>query len=383
MGIIWPSDHDDADQWDAIMDTAVRGVIDAHTHAPGDGAQILLSSVKVDQDISWASGGTKFAITDLKAVDFFPSAAADVAGMTGAFFISDGTGGLTLNELYFRTMGGANVKFTAGATLNVGAFTGGFGGDYVSAGALAEFNDASDAYWFEQQVGASVRQYAKMRSADLALFEFKAVGATPVPTQAVTLKSPAALGASYALTFPGALPGSTVLAQVDSTGAMSFSNTLAANQSITISGTASYRQGTKSINIPLRAADVIMTAGTILVPATAYGFAFVANDAGYILLPELPAHWRIVNVTMGFTIAGDRANTTLSLAQSGTGDAATTTISDIASTTFTNTGTAKKQIAGVNLTPSTGQVYFVKFAIAAGGVAGKLANLVIDYDIPV
>jgi hypothetical protein len=208
MNIVWPSDHGDDDVWDVLMDTAVRVTIDGHNHSPGGGAQINFSSLKWDADISAVDpGGNKHALKNLLAAAFFPSPSSAMAGFAGAFFVSDGTGGLALNELYFRTIGGANVKVTNGAALNVVAFTGGIGGDYSSIGALELFDDGTDAYWFQQQVGAgSVRQYAKMRCADVQLFEFRSTASGVVPGQAVTLKSPAALAAGYALTFPGALP---------------------------------------------------------------------------------------------------------------------------------------------------------------------------------
>jgi hypothetical protein len=235
MGLILPSDHGDADVWDVLIDTVFR-TIDAHTHATGAGAKVNISQIGIDADVSFVdAGGGKHAITDLKAIDFFPSPASAMTGFAGAFFVSDGTGGLVLNELYFRTVLGTNIQFTNAGTLNVGAFAGTIGGDYTGVGALEIFDDASDAYWFNQQVGTGVRQFAKMRCADLSLFEFKAVAAgPPVPAQAVTLKSPTALAAGYALTMPGALPGSTLLQQVDSTGQMIWSNTVP--NAVTLSG---------------------------------------------------------------------------------------------------------------------------------------------------
>jgi len=225
MGLALPTDHDSADVWGVILDT-VFNKIDAHTHAAGDGAQINLSSLAIDADISFVdAGGGKHAITDLKAIDFFPSPAAAMVGFAGAFFVSDGTGGLAANELYFRSVLGTNIKVTDGGTLNVAAFTGSIGGDYAGVGALESFVDSSDAYLFQQQVGASVRQFAKMQCADLSLFEFKAVGATPIPSFGVTLKSPAALAASYTLTLPGALPSIKGMVQIDSTGLVSVSGT--------------------------------------------------------------------------------------------------------------------------------------------------------------
>lgn len=227
MGIIWPTDHNDADAWDVVMDTAIRSTVDSHDHTAGKGVPIPTTALKIDADISWSFGGLSRAITDLRAIDFAPQAAAGMTALAGALFLNSAD-----NELYYRTFGGVNVKLTAGAALNVAGFTGGIGGDYAAAGALVVFDDATDSYWFQQQVGAAVRQYARMRSADVDLYEFKANPAAGVPTNRVRLASPTALAASYALTMPTALPSvsSTVLmsnsGQLSTGGAMSAAGTL-------------------------------------------------------------------------------------------------------------------------------------------------------------
>jgi hypothetical protein len=219
MNLILPTDHGSADQWDAILD-AVFTRIDGHDHSTGNGATIAMSSLKVDADISWAFGGSQRAITDLKAIDFSPQASSAVASLAGALFLNSAD-----NELYYRTTTGANVKITNGAALNFAAFVGGIGGDYGAVGALEIFDDATDAYWFQQQVASAVRQYAKLRAADLSLYEYKAAGATPVPSFAVTLRSPTALAAPYTLTLPGALPASTKPFRTDAAGNVTFSYT--------------------------------------------------------------------------------------------------------------------------------------------------------------
>lgn len=219
MGLVLPTDHGSADVWDTILDT-IFSTIDSHDHTTGKGVKIPAAALNINADISWSSGGTSHSITDLVAVDFKPSPSSAVTALAGAFFVSDGTGGLTLNELYYRTVSGSNVKFTAGAALNVTPFSGGIGGDYASVAALEIFDDATDSYWFQQQVGSSVRQYARMRCSDVDLFEFKAAPTAGVPTNRVRLASPAALAASYALTMPAALPSSRALLSVDATGAV-------------------------------------------------------------------------------------------------------------------------------------------------------------------
>lgn len=217
MGLVLPDENGSLDVWGAILDTIFGATkIDGHDHSTGKGVKVPSSGLNINADVSWAS----HAATDLLAIDFAPSPAASMTGFAGALFVADGTGGLTANELYWRTTSGSNVKVTAGAALNVAAFTGGIGGDYSAAGALVIFDDATDSYWFQQQVGSAVRQYARMRSADVDLYEFKANPAAGVPANRVRLASPTALAGSYALTLPAALPTQTRPLQVNSAGSV-------------------------------------------------------------------------------------------------------------------------------------------------------------------
>jgi hypothetical protein len=231
MLIVWPTDADDFNVWAPIMDTAIRGIVDGHDHTTSKGVKIPAAALNINDDVTF--GG--HSATNLAAVDFAAVAAAVVAGFAGALFLNSAD-----NELYWRNTSGTNVKLTAGAALNVAAFTGGIGGDYAAVGALVVFDDGTDSYWFQQQLGTGVRQYARMRSADVDLYEFKANPAAGVPTQRVRLASPAALAASYTLTMPAALPAVKALVQVDSTGALTVAASNTKNYSMAFaSGTIS------------------------------------------------------------------------------------------------------------------------------------------------
>lgn len=219
MLLVLPTDHGSADIWDTIFDTSYQ-LIDAHDHTTGKGVKVPVAALTINADVSWSSSGTSHAITDLNAVDFKAVAAAAVVGLAGALWLN----GVDSN-LYWRTVGGTNVQLTAGNALNVAAFAGGIGGDYSAVGALELFDDATDSYWFQQQPGGGVRQYARMRSADVDLYEYKANPATGVPTNRVRLASPTSLAASYALTMPPTLPSgtNTVTLRVDSSGVVTAS----------------------------------------------------------------------------------------------------------------------------------------------------------------
>lgn len=212
MLIVWPTDNDDLNVWAPIMDTAVRSVIDGHDHTTGKGVKIGAAALNINADVSWSSGGVSHALTDLLAIDFKPVNPATISGLAGAFYISDGTSGV-LNELYYRTMLGSNVQVTLGAALNVAAFAGGIGGDYIASGALEVYDAATLSYWLQQP--GSPRPWASLRVGNVDIYQ-----AAASIVNRVRLQSPNALAASYAVTLPTALPAAKSLMQVDSTGAI-------------------------------------------------------------------------------------------------------------------------------------------------------------------
>ena len=221
MGLVQPTEGGDADVWDTIF-TTLFGRIDIHNHTTGLGVQVSSAGLKINADVAWSFAGTSYAITGMKALDFTPVTAASVASYSSALFANSSDA----NNLYFRNSAGTNVKITDGSTLNV-SIVGGIGGDYSSVSALVDYDDASDTYRFRQETAAAVRQFAKVSHADLNLFEYDAAGDASVPANAVILKSPDALAASYSVVFPDAVPGAQALVQASTAGVLSFTNTIA------------------------------------------------------------------------------------------------------------------------------------------------------------
>lgn len=222
MSLVLPVDHASTDLWGAILNT-VFPLIDSHDHTTGKGVQIQAAALKINADVAWSFGGVNYAITALSACDFTPVAAASVTAYSSALFANSSDA----NNLYYRNSAGTNVKITSGSTLNV-SIVGGIGGDYASVGALLSFDDATDSYWLQQQGGP--RPWARVRVGDVDIYETAAS-----ITNRIRVQSPAALVASYALTLPPALPGSTLALQVSSAGVMSLSNTIAAITTTTLS----------------------------------------------------------------------------------------------------------------------------------------------------
>jgi hypothetical protein len=240
LGLTLPVSHGSPDVWDAILED-VFGLIDEHDHSPGKGVKVPSAGLNIDDDVPWNSGGTYYALTGVKALDFQPGDPDDVTGYAGALFVSEDD-----NELYWRTTGGTNVQITDGATLNIAAFSGGIGGDYSVVTALLDYDDATDTYRFRQELSASVRQYAKIGVADIILREYDAAGDATVPTHAITIKSPDALAAAYSLTLPTGVPANQSLVQMSSAGELSASNTTTQP----IEALDFYHSGTHQLLIP-------------------------------------------------------------------------------------------------------------------------------------
>ncbi len=213
MGLELPTEGASPDVWDLLLNTAlgVTGV-DGHDHTTGKGVRIPSAALNINADVSWASGGSNYAITDIAALDFAAVTAASVVALQGALFVNT-----VDSELYFRSVAGTNIKITDGTTLNV-SIVGGIGGDYSAVSALFDYDDATDTYRARQEEDGGVRQFAKLSIADLIIREYDPAGDATVPVETVTIKSPDGLAASYALTLPAALPGSTSVVTLSATG---------------------------------------------------------------------------------------------------------------------------------------------------------------------
>lgn len=237
MNLVTPVDHGDSDVWGALIDTAF-GVVDTHDHSTGNGVAIPAAALNINADVSFTSAGSAHALTDTKAVDMAPQAAASVSAYSSALF----TNSDDANNLYFRNASGANVKITSGSTINV-SVVGGIGGDYATVGALVSFDDASDSYWFQQQ--GSPRPWAGMRIGALDVYQ----QAASISTR-VRIQSPTSLAASYALTLPPSITAGAAL-QSDGSGVLSWSNSFtgAVTSTGVVTGTAVKATAGRTISI--------------------------------------------------------------------------------------------------------------------------------------
>lgn len=379
MFLVLPTEDGDADLWDLYLNAALN-LIDQHDHTPGKGPRIPSGALRIDNDVSWSSGGVSYSIVDAKAVDFTPQSAASVTPYSSALFVNASD-----SNLYFRNSLGANVQITAGSTLNV-SIVGGIGGDYASVGALEDYDDATDTYRFRQQVASSVRQYAKVATADIALREYIAAGGAVVPTNTVTLKSPSGLGATYSITMPTALPGSTQVIQMTAAGALSASNTiaedvtLASGKNIALQGSGVVKHG-----------SLVLTLGAGVGHPAGSGPTPTSGGAGWSLDGTTSAVLYAVPLTVGDRITAwtVRVNKTTSNARTLTavlqkvGTAGT--LSSVGSSATNNgnaSGFADMSVSGLTATIAADESYVLSIRGDTTAAGDSTYTVQITYDRP-
>jgi len=287
MLIVLPNVGASTDTWGTELNTALQAIIDPHDHTTGKGKQVPTAGIGINADLDMSA----WRLTTVGGVDFDNLGATLTTGACEAF--------VAFGDLYYRNNTGTNIRITNGGALNM-TTVGGIAGDYTSAGAEVAFVDAQDGYTFKQQTGAAVRQYAKMDCADVRLYEFKAHPAAAPPTNFVSLKSPAALAASYQVTMPAAVPASTLPVQMSAAGVLSVGGSIAmaSGDHVTVSGTGRFKHGDLVKSHPA-IAYVIDSNFT----RTALGY-IVSTGIGAVYLPIfLDEGERIKSVT--FAVYGD------------------------------------------------------------------------------
>lgn len=359
MGLTESTPHGSSGIWGDALNAALD-LIDSHDHSTGKGVLVPVASLKANSDVSWSFGGTNFAIKDLKAIDFAPVTAASVAGFAGALFVNSAD-----SELYYRTIGGSNVKVTNGAALNFAAFVGGIGGDYSAVGALESFDDATKRYLFQSE--GAPRPWSGMACADIDLYE-KNISIV----NHVTLKSPAGLGASCTVfmpgcntTFPAALPGAVTPLVMDATGVI----TTTAQPTV-------YRLGDFQKGFSVKGAT---GAGVSFSFSGSNNWQADVSAAGtaYFHFDGFANGDRIKKITFLESDAGTASTYTIFIG--GNAKAATLTTSVIENTLTLNA--AYTMTASVP-NSSYGDPYIILRVVAGSGIASIISGFMVTYDHP-
>lgn len=218
IGLSKPTLAGDSSTWDDQLNASLD-LIDTHNHTTGAGVQIPAGGLNLTTDLTL--NGT-CALTNTKALAFTTQASYTVSK---SLWVKTSDG-----ELYWRNASGTDVKMTSGGTLNI-AIAGGIVGDYAASAAAVYYDDSAQAYRF-LEAAPSPNSWSRVQCGDLDLYEH----ASGIANR-VRISSPVGLAASYALTLPAALPGSTQLLQVSSAGAITASNTV--GNAVTLSSSLS------------------------------------------------------------------------------------------------------------------------------------------------
>lgn len=380
MGLTLPTrGSGGAGAWGDTLD-ADLALLDAHDHSSGKGARITPSGININADLPFSA---LWAPTQLHRVQFSAIAVSSLTGsQRKSLFVSDGTGGLVSNELYYLTNAGASVQITSGSTLNVGTFAGTIGGDYGGVGAQLNYTDSSKTYDFKESTADS-HGWARVQCGGIRLIEFNTT-----ETFFVAHIAPTALAGSYTVTWPTALPASTNPMFIDNTGQVSFPSaptfpglvtlsagaTAAANQHITVSGTGEYKHGNFTQALPANMGTAIT--GTF---ATGANGDVTCSVAGTWVVPvPLLTGDRVQSVTLG--VIGDGAvdltvNVVYVSKTAGTSTKATVSITNAPASWNDSTATAGSPVA-----LAAGEVCVITIAPNSSG--SVFNNIRVVYDRP-
>lgn len=165
-------------QWATDISSSLN-TIDGHTHAPGSGRQVGVAGLNINVDLPINNNDINNARSYRMANN--SQTLTEPTDVRNAYFAN--------GNFYVNSNSGVPVQITNGNTLNVGPSTGGFGGDYIGAGAQASYFTVGNRYTF---MGPSNTAANMQCSAN-----FTAAGTATI-TGATTSGSPLAVTGSIA-----------------------------------------------------------------------------------------------------------------------------------------------------------------------------------------
>lgn len=358
----------DTDVWGTVYLNGDLDLLDAHDHVPGKGAPVKSAGLRIDGDVQWNYNGSYWALLNARALGLKPQPASSVVGDLNVFYVDSAT-----NNLFFRNNAGNSVRLINGNLIDM-TLLGGIVGDYAAVGAEVAFEDANDTYTFKQQ--GSPRPWARMRCGDVDLYE-----AAASITNRVRLRSPAALAASYQVTWPAAVPAGQRLLQTSSTGVLTFDNTgveavtMATNASVTVSGASGdFKHGDRTIHLSGASTVVTGTSYTPSVTSDVVSWLLGATGIVHIELRGLRAGDRLKSVRIRATSTSEPTIVVVEQVDNAASTLATTTsggpITAVGSITHT---------LNTPVTPnSPGDLLWLKISAGANPVTVYTIDAVVD-----
>lgn len=237
--------------WASELNASLE-VVDAHNHAPGSGSLVPVAGLNMNEDLSLAGYNTTQA-RSYRMVNH--AAALSESTDLGCLFEAGG-------ELYYRDASGNAVQLTASGALNA-ASIGGIGGDYTTSTASLAYSSTTKKFTFLQAANTA----AIIDCGNIV------VRKNTASSNGITIAPATAIAADWTLTLPAAAPASTVLVQIDSSGNMSLSNTVATLETsgdLTI-GSIQATSANKVADARTRATGTSVGAGGVAISSTASG----------------------------------------------------------------------------------------------------------------
>lgn len=198
MGLVLPTENDDAGDWDGLLNTALEAV-DEHDHTTGKGLPITPAALDIDDDVDMQGQ----SIIGARSIDMDAVLSSVVSGRVRAMYWNSADG-----NLYVVNGSGQAIQVTNGSALDV-SVVGGIGGDYTTSDAEVQYDFTNDRYKFLSD--ASPETYSKIAAASALLKN---------STYFLTLQAPT-LAANKTLIMP--LPvgtGQNRLLTIDENGAI-------------------------------------------------------------------------------------------------------------------------------------------------------------------
>lgn len=194
-------------QWALDLIDALTIHLDPHDHSSGKGAKVGPAGLDIIADLSFlGSDGNNHNLTDLRSARLVALGAAigaDPADRHALFAVG--------NELYYIDGAGNAVRLTLNGAIDA-ATAGGISG--MAGGAAVAYSAISKFFTFIQ----AANQAAGIDVGNVNVREMVVAG------NAVTMKVPAGLAASYNWIFPAALPASWQVLQIDAAGQVTAAN---------------------------------------------------------------------------------------------------------------------------------------------------------------
>lgn len=205
-------------------------------------AKVTPSGIDVNGDLSFRSGVTAYAATDLLKVNFTSQASALNAGTNPVAAYAVG------GNLFFNDASGNQIQMTSGGAVNVSSTGGITGAGYGTGGVEVNWDSVNVKY--RMRSGAAADAYADVECDDVRFNDGSG--------NFLTLTTPA-MAADYTVTFPAAVPAAQAIVQMSSAGVLSASNVLASGQHLTLQGLGELKHGDVTVIIPAAAAEVDST----------------------------------------------------------------------------------------------------------------------------